>query len=189
MNRFENKRSRLSGLFTVALAALAIVVLPGLASARDDSSDSTTTIRSFDPTTRTLVLALPGDETLSGLVGRRTKIRCEDQRDHRHGRHELRSRESEPGDDRGGHGEEPGDDNGGREAEPGDDRGGHGEEPGDDNGGDSSGPGPSGSTGHDDNGHGANCTTADLVPGATVDDVEVDFGHGDVRFDEVELAG
>jgi len=59
-----------------------------------------------------------------------------------------------------------------------------------DSGGDSSGPGPSGSgsSGHDDNGRGANCSTADLVAGAAVDEVEVDFEHGGVRFDEVELA-
>jgi|SRR5215218_107920 len=176
MTRFTNKRSRLGGLLVAALAALGIVALPGLASARDDGGDSTTTIRSFDTPTGTLVLSLPDGETLTGTVGRRTKIRCEDQSDHRRGRHEIRGRESESGDDHGGHGEEAGDDNGGgREAEPGDDHGAGG-----------SGPGPSGS-GHDDNGRGANCSVADLVVGATVDEVEVDFGHGDVRFDEVEL--
>jgi len=202
MNRPTHKRRRLGGIFVAALAALAIVALPGLASARDDGGDSATTIKSFDATTRTLVLSLPDGETLSGQVGRRTRIRCEDQSGHARGRHETRSREAEPGDDHGGrgeeagddnggHGNEPGDDNGGRGTEPGDDNGGHGVEAGDDNGGDSSGPGPSGSgtSGHDDNGRGANCTVADLVPGAAVDEVEVDFGHGSVRFDEVELDG
>jgi hypothetical protein len=189
MTRITDKRSRLGGLFAAALAALAIVALPGLASARDDSGASATTIKSFDATTATLVLSLPDGGTLSGVVGRRTKIRCEDQSGHRRGRHEVRGREAEPGDDHGGHGNEAGDDNGGRGVEPGDDNGGRGVEPGDDNGGDSSGPGPSGSAGHDDNGHGANCTVADLAPGATVDEVEVDFGRGSVRFDEVELAG
>jgi hypothetical protein len=92
------------------------------------------------------------------------------------------------GSGRSGSGEaEPGDDHGGREAEPGDDHGGQGNEPGDDNGG-GSGSGQSGPSGHDDNGRGANCTTADLIPGAAVDEVELDFDHGAARFDEVELS-
>jgi hypothetical protein len=59
----------------------------------------------------------------------------------------------------------------------------HGEEePGDDNG----GRGPSG---HDDNGTGANCTTSDLIVGATVEEAELELGNGVAIFDEVELAG
>ena len=189
MNPLTNKRGRLGGVFVAALAAVAIVALPGLASARSDSSASATTIKSFDATTQTLVLALPDGSSLSGQVGRRTKIRCEDQSGHRHGRHGVRGREAEPGDDHGGHGEEAGDDHGGREAEPGDDHGEHGEEAGDDNGGDASGPASSGTSGHDDNGDGADCSAADLVPGATVHSVDVDFGHGNVQFDEVALGG
>lgn len=57
------------------------------------------------------------------------------------------------------------------EEEPGDDRGGHGEEPG------------------DDNGTGANCTTSDLIAGATVEEAELELEHGVATFDEVELAG
>ena len=79
------------------------------------------------------------------------------------------------------------------EEEPGDDRGGHGEEPGDDNGGDNSGPGSShsgrGPSGHDDDGVGANCTTSDLIAGATVEEAELELEHGIATFDEVELAG
>jgi hypothetical protein len=184
MTRSKGRRARIGGLITVALGALAIFVLPGLASARDGSDDgdnSAATIQSFDQTTMTLVIALPDEQTVSGTVTRRTKIRCEDQRGHRRGGHGVHSREAEPGDDRGGHGEESGDDHGH-----------HGVESGDDNGGgNSSGPGPSsqsGPSGHDDNGSGANCTTADLVAGASVDEVELDFEHGTVRFDEVELS-
>jgi hypothetical protein len=155
----------------VALGALSIFVLPGLASARsssDDDADSTATIKSFDQATGTLVIALPDQTTVSGTVTHRTKIRCEDQHGHHRGDHRIRSREAEPGDDNGGHGEEPGDDNGG----------------------DSSGPGPSnsGPSGHDDNGLGANCTTADLTAGAAVEEIELDFGLGTVSFDEVELS-
>ena len=185
MNRSRGRRNRLGTLLVVALGALSIFVLPGLASARngsDDNGDTTATIQSFDQTTRTLVVALPDQTTVSGTVTRRTKIRCEDQLGHgRRGDHRIRGREAEPGDDRGGHGEEPGDDNGG-----------HGKEPGDDNGGNGSGPGPAnsgpGPGGHDDNGLGANCTVADLTPGAAVERIELDFGPGTVSFDEVELS-
>jgi hypothetical protein len=182
MTSFKGRRARLGGLLAVAIGALSIFVLPGLASARngtdDNGSQSSATIKSFDQATGTLVVSLPDGQTVSGLVTRRTKIRCEDQRGSRRGSHGIRSREAEPGDDRGGHGEEPGDDNGG-----------HGEEPGDDNGGDSSGPGPSGSGqgGHDDNGSGANCTTADLVAGAAVEEIDLEFRGNTVVFDEVEL--
>lgn len=187
MTHFTKGRKRLGSVVALALGALAIFVLPGLATARDNSNGpSSATIKSFDAATRTLVVSLPEGETVTGLVTRRTKIRCEDQSGHR-GRHHgdrVRLRDSGPGSSGSGSGEaEPGDDRGGREAEPGDDHGGQGNEPGDDNGG---GSGPSG---HDDNGGGANCTTADLVPGAAVDEVELDFDHGGVRFHEVELSG
>ncbi len=169
MTHKQGRPARLGGLLALVLGAVAIFALPGLAGARDDSSDSTTTIKSFDATTGTLVLALPEGETVSGAVTRRTKIRCEDQRGHRHGGDRVRSREAEPDDDRGGHGGEPGDDH---------------------EGGGDSGPGSSnsGPSDHDDNGAGANCRTADLIPGAFVDEVELEFGADSVRFDEVELA-
>lgn len=159
MTSLKARRTRLGSLLAVALGAAAIFVLPGLASARDDSGPSGATIESFDPASRTLAVALPNSETVTGTVTRRTKIRCEDQSSHRgrHGRDErVRGREAEPGDDHGG---------------------------------DSSGsaPGQSGSGGHDDNGRGANCGTANLVPGAAVDEIELDFGQTSVRFDEVEL--
>ncbi len=191
MTSFKGRRARLGVLLAVAIGALSIFVLPGLASARggSDDSDSSATIKSFDQTTKTLVVALPDGQTVSGLVTRRTKIRCEDQSGDRRRGHGARGREAEPGDDRGGHGEEAGDDNGGHGQEPGDDNGGRGVEPGDDNGGDSSGPGPSnsGSSGHDDNGSGANCATAALVAGAAVEEIELKFRGDTVVFDEVEL--
>lgn len=60
----------------------------------------------------------------------------------------------------------------------------HGEEePGDDH----SGPGR-GPSGHDDNGVGANCTSSDLIVGATVEEAELELEHGIATFDEVELA-
>ena len=42
-------------------------------------------------------------------------------------------------------------------------------------------------SGHDDNGSGANCTTADLVAGAAVEEIELEFRGDTVVFDEVEL--
>jgi hypothetical protein len=141
-----------------------------------DGNENAGTITAFDATTGRLTISLFNGDSVSGLVTDRTRIKCEDEHSPdvtvraRHG-------EEEPGDDRGGDGEEAGDDNGG-----------HGEEPGDDNGGeagDNSGPGPSG---HDDNGTGANCTTSDLIVGATVEEAELELEHGAATFEEVELA-
>jgi hypothetical protein len=183
MNSFKGRRARHSGLLVLALGAVALLALSGLAVARGHHGDrhrhgqDSGQIASFDSGTGMLSIELTGGETVSGLVTDRTKIRCEDEHapsvSARHG-------ESEPGDDNGGHGEEAGDDNGGQ-----------GNEPGDDNGGDSSGPGPSqsGPSGHDDNGVGANCTESDLVVGATVHEAELDLSNGKAVFDEVELAG
>ena len=142
-----------------------------------DGDENAGTIASFDATAGRLTINLFGGDTISGLVTPQTQIKCEDEHSPdvstraRHG-------EQEPGDDRGGHGEEAGDDHGD-----------HGDEPGDDN----SGPGSShsghGPSGHDDNGTGANCTTSDLIVGATVEEAELELEHGSATFDEVELAG
>jgi hypothetical protein len=242
MNRSRNKRTRLGSLLAMALGALALLAMPGIAAAkdgnhdripdrwekrhhlslsvnqahrdqdgdhlrnlgefragdnpRDDDSDddgvtdgeeNAGTIASFDAASGKLVINLFNTDTVSGLVTAQTKIKCEDQQSPVVA---TRSREAELGDDHGGHGEEPGDDNGGHGEEPGDDHGEHGEEPGDDNGGDNSGPGSdnSGPGSHDDNGTGANCTTAALVPGAVVQEADLELQNGAATFDEVELA-
>lgn len=170
-------------LMVVALGAVAILALSGLAAARGHRGEShrhgqdTGTIASFDSGSGALSIELTGGETVSGLVTPRTKVRCEDQHSTVSS---VRGRGGEPGNDHGGHGEEPGDDHGDQ-----------GEEPGDDHGGDSSGPGPSqsGPSGHDDSGSGANCTGSDLVVGAVVHEAELDLRNGKAVFDEVELAG
>lgn len=151
-----------------------------------DGEENAGTISSFDATTGKLTIDLFGTETISGLVTDRTRIKCEDQDA---GSASTSSRGNDSGDDHGGQGEEPGDDNGGHGEEPGDDNGGNGEEPGDDNGG-NSGPGSvnSGPGNHNDNGVGANCTTADLVVGAIVHEADLEVEHGSATFDEVELA-
>ena len=136
-----------------------------------DGEENAGTIQSFDPATGKLVIALFGAETITGLVTDQTKIKCEDE----HSPEVTASSSSHDG-----------------EGEPGDDNGGHGEEPGDDHGGgENSGPGSSGQgpSGHDDNGTGANCTTSDLIPGAVVQQAELELEHGTATFDEVELAG
>jgi hypothetical protein len=248
MIRSRGRRTQLGVLLAMALGAVAIFVLPGLASAKDsngdripdrwetrhhlsltvnqsgrdqdgdhlrnrgefragdnprdrdsdddgvmDGNENAGTIQSFDAASGKLVIALFGSETISGLVTAQTKIKCEDEHSSSSTVTANRSHsgEAEPGDDHGGHGEaEPGDDHGGHGAEPGDDNGGHGNEPGDDNGGDNSGPGSSnsGPSGHDDNGVGANCTTADLTVGAVVQEADLELEHGSATFDEVELA-
>lgn len=199
MNRPRRNRYRAAAALTLAVAMgllTAVGALAGIAVAKDGSHRSekrhghhghhhhqpSGTIQSFDTETGRLTIALLNEETVSGLVTDRTRIKCEDEHapDITASRTRLRHGEEEPGDDRGGEGGE----------EPGDDRGGHGEEPGDDHGGDSSGPGPSGSgpSGHDDNGTGANCTTSDLIVGAVVTDAELEIEHGGATWDEVELA-
>ena len=193
MSNFKG-RPRTGGLLVLALGAVALLSLSGLAVARDHHGHhhrhgaDTGTIASFDSAGGVLSIELTGGDTVSGLVTARTEIRCEDQQVTGVA---ARSHGSESGDDNGGHGEEPGDDNGGHGEEPGDDNGGRGTEPGDDNGGESSGPGPgqSGPSGHDDNGAGANCTAADLVVGAVVHEAELDLRNGKAVFDEVELNG
>lgn len=158
-----------------------------------DGNENAGTITSFDAATGKLVIGLFNGDSVSGLVTESTRIKCEDE-------HSpdvttrARQGEEEPGDDRG-EGAEPGDDNGGHGEEPGDDNGDEaGDNSGPGNGGeDNSGPGSShsgrGPSGHDDNGTGANCTTSDLIVGATVEEAELELEHGVATYEEVELAG
>ncbi len=136
-----------------------------------DGEENAGTIQSFDPETGKLVIALFGGETISGLVTEQTEIKCGCS----HGSEEVSaSSSSHDG-----------------EAEPGDDNGKDGEEPGDDNGGDNSGSGSSSSDsdGHDSSGdEGGTCTSADLVPGAVVQQAEIELENGTATFHEVELS-
>jgi hypothetical protein len=199
MNRPRRDRYRAAGALTLAIAMgllVAVGVLAGTAGAqkggghrsekrhghhgRHRHHQPSGTIQSFDPDTGRLTIALLNEETVTGLVTDRTRIKCEDEHapDVTASRKQLRHGENEPGDDHGGE-------------EPGDDHGDHNEEVGDDHGGDSSGPGSSGSgpSGHDDNGSGANCTASDLIVGTVVTDAELEIEHGGASWDEVELAG
>jgi len=125
---------------------------------------------------------------IAGLVNDETEIKCEDHSTTASASSDgSGSGEAEPGDDNGGEGEEEaGDDNGGQGEEPGDDNG--GEEAGDDNSGpgsDNSGPGHDGDDDHGDR----LCTTAELVPGAVVEEAELKLENGQATFHEVELSG
>jgi hypothetical protein len=192
--RIMNLRTpRIAGLLALALGAVALLALSGVATAKDRGGDDhgqhghhgrhhhnhfreiqqAGTISSFDQATGRLTIALTGGETVSGLVTAETRIRCEGTDDHRTDR-----RDHGGGDDNGGHGNEPGDDNGG-----------NGNEPGDDNGG-NSGPGSGGPITEGESpeaGETPSCTTAALVPGAFVGEAELRLGTGTATFEEVEL--
>jgi hypothetical protein len=206
MKSLNTRRPRIAGLLVLALGAVALLALSGVATAKDRRGDDhghhgrhhhhhqfpmreAGTISTFDATTGKLTIGLIDGGSVTGLVTESTEIKCEGVDDRRARRDHGGN---EPGDDNGGHGNEPGDDNGGQ-FEPGDDHGGHGNEPGDDNGGDSSGPGPSGESGAPAEGAPtpvpaeASCTVASLIPGAIVGEAELRLEGGTAAFEEVEL--
>lgn len=137
-----------------------------------DGEDNAGTIASFDEGTGKLTIDLFGGESISGFVTEETEIKCEDHSSASVSSDGESGEDGESGDQSGESGEEePGDDHG-EEAEPGDDNGGEGqEEPG------------------DDHGEQGNCTTADLTPGAVVQEAELQVESGKATFDKVELSG
>lgn len=161
-----------------------------------DGDEQAGTIASFDAGTGRLVIDLFGTDTIAGFVTDTTEIKCEDDGAASASDSGPGSGEGEPGDDNGGNGEEePGDDNEGDSSGPG-----SGDESGEDNSGpsDNSGPGSeSAGPGHDgDDHHGEHgddddrlCTTAELVPGAVVEEAELSLENGKATFEEVELSG
>jgi len=165
MNRPHGNRARLGGVLLAAVAALAMLALPGLASSHDrhhDQAGDAGTIQSFDPTSGVLVIDLAEGGSVSGLVTPRTHIRCGEDHGRHHGRghdfrHHGRATAARDGseDDHGNRG--PGGDSSGRDEEPGEDTPGH----------DGTPPGNS-----EDPGRGAehsdHCVSGDLVAGATV---------------------
>jgi hypothetical protein len=158
-----------------------------------DGEEQAGTIASFDAATGRLVIDLFGTDTVAGFVTDATEIKCEDE----HSTTATASSEGsgngeeELGDDNGGAAEEePGDDHGDDGVEAGDDHGGDHEE-GDDNSGDNSGTGSGNSgPGHEgDDDSDRICTTAELVPGAVVEEAELKVENGQATFDEIELSG
>jgi hypothetical protein len=185
MKRSTRKRARIGGaLLAVSLAALALA-LPtiGLSEEGGQGPRAAGTIKSFDPETGELVVDLAKGGTISGLVVRRTRIRCgKGRRHHRRGRRHRRRQGAsvslrgvrEIGDDRRA-GDAPSDVRGDRGIEPGDDRGGQGGEPSGD------------AHGHGHGHHGDRCNTGDLVPGAVVMRAEMVLTHGNAFFKEIGL--
>lgn len=172
MNSPNRKRARRGFATAAALSAIAVLALASFALAHDrggpHGGPDTGTIASFDSGTNVLAIELTDGSTVTGLVTRRTKIRCEDEKPPPP---PPLSREGEPGEDRGHHGQ-PGDD----------------EIPGGPKGHGPDGPRGSGPSGHDDNGSGANCSTADLVAGEAVHSAKLELRGGKAVFREVELA-
>ncbi|MFL5833910.1 MAG: hypothetical protein ACJ76B_08010 [Solirubrobacterales bacterium] len=148
-----------------------------------DGEEQAGTISSFDAATGRLVIDLFGTDTVAGLVTDATEIKCEDE-------HSTTANASSEGSGSGE--EEPGDDHGDDGVEAGDDNGGD-HEAGDDNSGpsDNSGPGSENSgPGHEgDDDSDRTCTTAELVPGAVVEEAELEVRNGQAVFEEVELSG
>ena len=181
MTIMDSRLPRIAGLLALALGAVALLALSGVANAKDRGGDDhgqhghhgrhhhnhfreiqqAGTISSFDQATGRLTIVLTGGETVSGLVTAETRIRCEGTDDRR------ADRRDHGGDDNGGRGNEPGDDNGGN-----------------------SGPGSGGPMAEGEGpeaGETPSCTTAALVPGAFVGEAELRLGTGTATFEEVEL--
>lgn len=158
----ELSTKRAVGGAVAALAAVAIAV-PAISSADGGHNDqhpgeTVGTVDSFDATTGVLTITPTAGDPVSGTVTNRTKIQC--------------------------HSEDVGDDN------QGDDGPGH--DLGDDHGDDNGHHGGSGHGGSDNDkrghgGHRGNCSTDALVPGATVEDADLDLGSNGLFFEEVEL--
>jgi hypothetical protein len=141
-----------------------------------DGHEQAGTVSSFDAETGRLVIDLFGTDTIAGFVTEQTEIKCEDE-------HSVVSASSSgPGED--GEGHESGDDNSDHE---------NGDDSGDDSGSsDNSGPGSENSgPGHGDEGDDDDrvCTTAELVPGAAVEEAELELENGQAIYEEVELSG
>ncbi len=133
-----------------------------------DGDENAGTIQSFDAKTGRLTIALFGGDTVSGLVTGQTRIECEDE--HSSDVTDFKGK-PEPGDDHGG-----GDNSG-----PGSSNSGPGNS--EDNGVQNDNDGPNG-----DNDNDANCTTSNLIPGAIVEEADLEIENGTATFDEVELA-
>ncbi|HEU5254141.1 MAG TPA: hypothetical protein VFU16_12535 [Solirubrobacterales bacterium] len=155
-----------------------------------DGEEQAGTIASFDATTGRLVIDLFGTDTVAGFVTEETEIKCEDGHSAASASSEgSGSGEEEPGDDHGDDGEEVGDDHGDDGVEGDDDNSGPGDDSGSES--DNSGPGSESSgPGHEgDDDSDRICTTAELVPGAAVEEAELEIRNGKAVFEEVELSG
>jgi len=170
MQRSNGNRVRLGGiLLATALGAVALLAIPGIALTHDKADrPAAGTIESFDSETGELVVDLAKGDTISGLVVRRTRIRCGSEGSHR-GHHLKRRRGGRSASaSRRGLGDAA---HGVRDSEAGEDR------PGDDG----TAPGRS-----ENPGEGAErsdrCNVEDLVPGAIVKRAEIVLTHGNAFY-------
>lgn len=168
MRRLNTRAPRIAALPALALGAVALLAVSGVATAKDRGGDDdghhhgrhhhhrhhhrhfetreAGTISTFDASTGKLTITLLDSGTVSGRVTDGTEIKCEDVDD-------RLDRRDHGGDDHGGRGEpEPGDDNGGEGA-----------------------------------GGEATCSVASLVPGAFVGEAELRLEGGSAVFEEIEL--
>jgi hypothetical protein len=171
----QGNKARLAGVLAAVAAVLALVALPGLASAHHghDGLADAGTIESFDQETGMLTIALTEGGTVSGLVTRRTHIRCDNGRHRgRHGlrhrrRHRLRHRRATASHERGrgSEDESQGEESHrrGEDMEPGEDNPEAGDPPGHDGTAPGRSEGPGGGAEHSNR-----CSTDDLSEGATV---------------------
>ncbi len=189
MRRLHGNRAKLGGTLLAVAAALAILALPGLATGHGRHHDHgpAGTVESFDPETGVLSVALAKGGTVSGLVVRRTRIRCGEGRRHLRGHRHLRrhkrghragisSRGREDGREVENEQEDVGDDHGGRRGEPGEDAPGH----------DGTAPGRSEGPGQGAE-HSARCNAGDLVPGTPVKVAELVLIDGSAYYKLVGL--
>ncbi len=126
-----------------------------------DGEENAGKVESFDGETGKLVIDLFGGETISGLVTEETEIDCGDSNS------SASASDSNQGEDNSG-------DEQGQEGQQGED------EPGDDNENEDSDD-------EDGNGEAPSCTTANLVPGAVVQQAELKVANGTATFEEIEL--
>jgi hypothetical protein len=138
-----------------------------------DDDENAGTISSFDAGTGRLVINLFAGDSVAGIVTGDTRIDCEGDEDHN-----SEASASHEGEDNSGPSDSgPGSENSGPDdqaGEPGDHQG---DQPGDDQEAEDH-------QGQDDN---ANCTTADLVEGAVVEEAELELANGVATFEKVEL--
>jgi hypothetical protein len=184
MRRPHGNRARLGGALLAVAAALALLILPGLAASHKghhgDHGDAGT-IRAFDRGTGVLTVSLTNGGAVSGLVVRRTKIRCGGDRGHHHGLRQRKRGRKAGASSRGSGREDSTVVTGSEDGE----RRGRGEDPPGDDGtapGRSEGPGQ-GAQRSD------RCGIDDLVSGAAVKIAELVLTNGNAYFRLVGLAG
>jgi len=180
MNRRHGYRRRLGGVLLAAAAALAILALPGLAASHNRDHDppgDAGTIQSFDSETGVLAIDLANGGTISGLVVRRTHIRCGNKGRH-HRRHRGRHRGRHKGRAVSASRRRGTDDvRSTRGPRDGDDPPGH----------DGTAPGRSEEPGQGADRSDRRCNTDDLVPGATVKIAQMVLINGNAYYKLVGL--